>query len=285
VSVVLLISCPDRPGIVAATADFIVALGGNISHAEQHVDHGSADRGPLFFQRIEFDVSGRHIPPGDVAGAIEPIAREFEMTVDVRRTETAGPTAILASRQPHCLYDLLSRWRSGDLSTDLRVVVSNHSDHADICGHLGVPFRHLPVGDDAADQERRVLEALDEYQVELVVLARYMRILGDGFIDRYPMRIINIHHSFLPAFVGANPYRQAHERGVKLIGATAHYATAELDEGPIIEQDTVHVSHRDDVGRLTAKGRDLETVVLARAVRAHVQHRVIVAGGKTVVFS
>jgi formyltetrahydrofolate deformylase len=285
VSVVLLISCPDRPGIVAATADFIVALGGNISHAEQHVDHGSADRGPLFFQRIEFDVSGRHIPPGDVAGAIEPIAREFEMTVDVRRTETAVPTAILTSRQPHCLYDLLSRWRSGDLSIDLRVVVSNHPDHADICGHLGVPFRHLPVGDDAADQERRVLEALDEYQVELVVLARYMRILGDGFIDRYPMRIINIHHSFLPAFVGANPYRQAHERGVKLIGATAHYATAELDEGPIIEQDTVHVSHRDDVGRLTAKGRDLETVVLARAVRAHVQHRIIVAGGKTVVFS
>jgi hypothetical protein len=149
VSVVLLISCPDRPGIVAATADFIVALGGNISHAEQHVDHGSADRGPLFFQRIEFDVSGRHIPPGDVAGAIEPIAREFEMTVDVRRTETAVPTAILASRQPHCLYDLLSRWRSGDLSIDLRVVVSNHPDHADICGHLGVPFRHLPVGDDA----------------------------------------------------------------------------------------------------------------------------------------
>jgi formyltetrahydrofolate deformylase len=285
VSVVLLISCPDRPGIVAATADFIVSLGGNISHAEQHVDHGSADRGPLFFQRIEFDVSGRHIPPGDVAGAIEPIAREFEMTVVVRRTETAVPTAILASRQPHCLYDLLSRWRSGDLSIDLRVVVSNHPDHADICGHLGVPFRHLPVGEDAADQERRVLEALDGYEVELVVLARYMRILSNGFIERYPMRIINIHHSFLPAFVGANPYRQAHERGVKLIGATAHYATAELDEGPIIEQDTVHVSHRDDVGRLTAKGRDLETVVLARAVRAHVQHRIIVAGGKTVVFS
>lgn len=270
---------------MAATADFIVALGGNISHAEQHVDNGSADRGPLFFQRIEFDVSGRHIPPSEVAGAIEPIAREFEMTVDVRRTETTVPTAILASRQPHCLYDLLSRWRSGDLSIDLRVVVSNHPDHADICGHLGVPFRHLPVGDDAADQERRVLEALDEYQVELLVLARYMRILGNRFIDRYPMRIINIHHSFLPAFVGANPYRQAHERGVKLIGATAHYATAELDEGPIIGQDTVHVSHRDDVGRLTAKGRDLETVVLARAVRAHVQHRVIVAGGKTVVFS
>ena len=284
-SVVLLISCPDRPGIVAATADFIVSLGGNISHAEQHVDHGSADRGPLFFQRIEFDVSGRHIPPGDVAGAIEPIAREFEITVVVRRTETAVPTAILASRQPHCLYDLLSRWRSGDLSIDLRVVVSNHPDHADICGHLGVPFRHLPVGEDAADQERRVLEALDGYEVELVVLARYMRILSNGFIERYPMRIINIHHSFLPAFVGANPYRQAHERGVKLIGATAHYATAELDEGPIIEQDTVHVSHRDDVGRLTAKGRDLETVVLARAVRAHVQHRIIVAGGKTVVFS
>jgi formyltetrahydrofolate deformylase len=150
---------------------------------------------------------------------------------------------------------------------------------------MGVPYEHLPVGDEPAVQERAVREVLDEHGVELVVLARYMRILSDEFIDRYPMQIINIHHSFLPAFIGANPYRQAHERGVKLIGATAHYATAELDDGPIIEQDTVHVTHRDDVARLTAKGRDLETVVLARAVRAHVQHRVIVAGGKTVVFS
>jgi formyltetrahydrofolate deformylase len=173
---------------------------------------------------------------------------------------------------------------------DLRVVVSNHPDHHDICAHLGVPFAHHPTvsttGEAGRDeQERRVLDTLERHGVELVVMARYMQILSDRFIGRYESRIINIHHSFLPAFVGANPYRQAHDRGVKLIGATAHYATNDLDEGPIIEQDTVHVSHRDDVARLTSKGRDLETVVLARAVRAHVEHRVIVAGGKTVVFS
>jgi formyltetrahydrofolate deformylase len=169
---------------------------------------------------------------------------------------------------------------------DLRVVVSNHPDHADICRHMGVPYVHLPVSPETkASQERQVLGVLAEHGVELIVLARYMQILSDDFVDRHPMRIVNIHHSFLPAFVGANPYRQAHDRGVKLIGATAHYATADLDEGPIIAQDTVHVTHRDDVQRLTAKGRDLETIVLARAVRAHLEHRVLVYGRKTVVFS
>jgi formyltetrahydrofolate deformylase len=193
---------------------------------------------------------------------------------------------VMASRQPHCLYDLLGRWRSGELPMDLRVVVSNHPDHADICGHLGVPYVHLPATPATKpDQERQVLDVLARHGVELVVLARYMQILSDDFVARHPMRIINIHHSFLPAFVGANPYRQAHDRGVKLIGATAHYATADLDEGPIIAQDTVHVTHRDDVQRLTAKGRDLETTVLARAVRAHLEHRVLVYGRKTVVFS
>ena len=280
--IVLLLSCPDRPGVVAATAEFIVSLGGNILHAEQHVD--SAAGGDVFFQRIEFDVED--VTTTSVEQAIAELAAVYAMRVQVHRAGRPVPTAILASRQPHCLYDLLTRWRSGELPMDLRVVISNHPDHAEFCGHLGIEHLHLPVTPDTrAAQEREVLAALDEHGVELVVMARYMQILSDEFIRRHPMRIINIHHSFLPAFVGADPYRQAHQRGVKLIGATAHYATADLDEGPIIEQDTVHVSHRDDVARLTAKGRDLETVVLARAVRAHLEHRVLVNGGRTIVFS
>ncbi len=182
--------------------------------------------------------------------------------------------AILASRQPHCLYDLLTRWRTGELRADVRVVIANHPDHAEVCAFHGVPYEYLPVdAGHKADQEAAVLDVLAGHDVDLVVLARYMQILSPAVIDRYRHRIINIHHSFLPAFIGADPYRQAHDRGVKLIGATAHYATEDLDEGPIIDQEVVRVSHRDDVAALAAKGRDLETVVLARAVRAHLDHR------------
>ena len=193
-------------------------------------------------------------------------------------------TVILASKQPHCLYDLLTRWRTGELATDLVAVIDNHPDHAGICEHLGVPYIHLPVGEDRAQQQAAVLAELRRLEADLVVLARYMQILPAEIVDAFPNRIINIHHSFLPAFVGANPYRQAHDRGVKLIGATAHYVTAELDEGPIIEQEVARVTHRDGVAALTQKGRDLETIVLARAVRAHLDHRVLVHGRKTVVF-
>ena len=205
------------------------------------------------------------------------------MQAEVRFTDRPVPTAILASRQPHCLADLLVRWSSGELACDVRVVVANHPDHAALCAGLGVPYVHLPVTPEV-DQEAAVLATLADHAVELVVLARYMRILSPRAIAAYPNRIINIHHSFLPAFAGANPYRQAHDRGVKLIGATAHYATDDLDEGPIIDQETMRVSHRDDVARLTRAGRDLETIVLARAVRAHLDHRVLVHGRKTVVF-
>ena len=285
-SAVLLLDCPDRPGVVAATADFIARHDGNIVHAEQHVDRDRNEGDAVFFQRVEFDLDGFGIGRDDILEAFAPVAERFSMRVRLRFTDDPMPTALMASRQPHCLYDLLGRWRSGELPMDLRVVVSNHPDHADICRHMGVRYVHLPVSPETkASQERQVLGVLAEHGVELIVLARYMQILSDEFVDRHPMRIVNIHHSFLPAFVGANPYRQAHDRGVKLIGATAHYATADLDEGPIIAQDTVHVTHRDDVQRLTAKGRDLETIVLARAVRAHLEHRVLVYGRKTVVFS
>ena len=284
-SVVFLLTCPDRFGIVSATTHWISEQGGNILHAEQHVDADSVTGEPLFFQRIEVDDSAMSIPRAELAAAFAPIAAELDMTVDIRETDRPTPTALMASKQPHCLYDLLSRWKTGVLAADLRVVISNHPDHEGICSHMGVPYLHLPVTKETKqEQEQQVLDALAEHEVELVIMARYMQILSDRFIEHHPTRIINIHHSFLPAFIGANPYRQAHVRGVKLIGATAHYATADLDEGPIIEQDTDRVSHRDDVARLTSKGRDLETVVLARAVRAHLEHRVLVNGRKTIIF-
>ena len=283
---VLLLSCPDQQGVVASTAEFIARHDGNIVHAEQHVDPGTGNGDAVFFQRVEFELDGFGVPRDQIADAFRPVAQRFAMDVDLRFTDTPVPTALLASKQPHCLYDLLTRWRSGELPMDLRVVVSNHGDHADIADHMGIPYVHLPVTPETKPaQELDVLATLAGYDVELVVMARYMQILSDSFVGAYPNRIINIHHSFLPAFIGANPYRQAHDRGVKLIGATAHYATADLDEGPIIEQDTVHVTHRDDVRRLTARGRDLETIVLARAGRAHLEHRVLVYGRKPVVFS
>jgi formyltetrahydrofolate deformylase len=282
VTAVLLLSCPDQRGIVAAVANFIVEHNGNVVHADQHVDL-APDSKPVFFQRVEFELAGFDVARDEIEPAFAPVAERFGMHTDVRFSDERIPTAIMASRQPHCLADLLMRWSSGELDCELRVVVANHPDHAQLCAGLGVPYVCHPVTEDG-DQEVAVLATLAEHGVELVVLARYMRILSPRAIAAYPNQIINIHHSFLPAFAGANPYRQAHDRGVKLIGATAHYATDDLDEGPIIDQETVRVSHRDDVAHLTRAGRDLETIVLARAVRAHLEHRVLVYGRKTVVF-
>lgn len=285
-SSVLLLSCPDQQGVVAATAQFIAEHGGNIVHAEQYVKGAEGDDDAVFCQRMVFDLVRGDATHESLLDAIQPLADRFDMTVDLRDSSIPIPTAIMCSKQPHCLYDLLTRWRSGELPMNLRVVISNHPDHAGIAGHMGVPFVHLPVTKETKpQQEAEVLTTLAEYDVDLVVMARYMQILSDNFVSHYPMKIINIHHSFLPAFIGANPYRQAHERGVKLIGATAHYATADLDEGPIISQDTAHVSHRENVAQLTARGRDVETVVLAQAVRAHLDHRVAVHGHQTIVYS
>jgi formyltetrahydrofolate deformylase len=278
---ILLLSCPDRPGIVAAIADFVWRNGGNIVHAEQHTDRTD----DAFFQRVEFELDGFAFGRDELARALSPLAERFGMEVSVRYSDERPRMAVLTSAAPHCLVDLLSRSHAGELAAELVLVASNHPDHGELCGFFGVPFHHLPVGDDPAGQERALDALLRAQDVELVVLARYMRILSEGFVQQRPNRIINIHHSFLPAFVGAQPYRQAHERGVKVIGATAHYATVELDQGPIIDQDVVRVSHRDDVPELTAKGRDLEVVVLARALRAHLEHRVLVWGNRTVVFS
>lgn len=285
-SSVLLLSCRDQQGVVAATAQAIAAHGANIIHAEQYVKGEVGDDEAMFFQRVVFDLVSDGTSEESLLEAFAPVAAQFDMTVDLRDLAVSTPSAIMCSKQPHCLYDLLTRWRSGELPMDLRVVISNHDDHRDIAEHMGVPFVHLPVTKETKpQQERQVLATLAEHGVELVVLARYMQILSDDFVSHFPMRIINIHHSFLPAFIGANPYRQAHERGVKLIGATAHYATADLDEGPIVAQDTHHVTHRETVAQLTTAGRDVETNVLARAVRAHLEHRVAVHGHKTIVYN
>jgi formyltetrahydrofolate deformylase len=285
VTAVLLLSCPDQPGVVAATAQFLADHHGNIVHAEQHVDTGTGNGDAVFFQRVEFDLEGFGLERSDILTAFSPTAERLGMNVDLRFTDTPTPTALMASKQPHCLYDLLTRWHSGELPMDLRVVVSNHPDHAGIAEHMGVPYLHLPVTPDTKpEQERQILHALADHGVDLVVMARYMQILSDRFVAAHPNRIINIHHSFLPAFVGANPYRQAFDRGVKLIGATAHYASADLDEGPIIEQDVERVDHADDVRELIGVGQDVERRVLAQAVRWHAEHRVFVNGRRTVVF-
>ncbi|MEY2610806.1 MAG: formyltetrahydrofolate deformylase [Actinomycetota bacterium] len=278
---VLLLSCPDQRGVVAAVADFIAQNGGNIVHAEQHTD----DVEKVFFQRVEFELDGFGLDRHEILKAFHAVASRYSMSVDLKFTDTLPRVGILASKQSHCLFDLLSRWRSGELPAEVAVVVDNHPDHADLVHHMGVPYVHLPVTTDTrTQQERAVLDTLREHSVDLVVLARYMQILSPLVVEAYRSRIINIHHSFLPAFIGANPYRQAHDRGVKIIGATAHYVTEELDEGPILDQEVTRVSHRDSVADLTRKGRDLETIVLARAVRAHLEHRVLVYGRKTVVF-
>lgn len=279
---ILLLSCRDRPGLTAAVSDFVFRHGGNIVRAEQHVD--PAD--DVFFQRVEFDLDHFQLSRPALPQVFAPLAEQFGMAWDVRFSDERTRIAILVSRQSHCLDDLLARWHTGDLgAVDIPVVISNHPDHAERVAFMGPRYEHLPVtADTRAVQEAAVLALLSEHRIDLVVLARYMQILSADFIARGPADVINIHHSFLPAFVGARPYHQAHDRGVKIIGATAHYATADLDEGPIIEQDVMHVSHRDSVDDLVRKGRDLERTVLARGVRAHLEHRVLRRGRKTVVF-
>ena len=278
---ILLVSCADRPGIVATIARFVADHGGNIVDLQQHTDRSDS----LFFQRVEFELAGFDIPREELGAALRPTLDGFSMHGQLRFSDDSPRTAILASRQAHCLYDLLSRWRAGELSFDVKAVISNHPDHAEMVGWFGVPYHYLPIGEEGrVVQESSVLSVLEQADVELVVLARYMQVLSPQLVVHWPNQIINIHHSFLPAFQGGRPYHQAHERGVKIIGVTAHYVTAELDGGPIIDQDVVRVSHRDDVELLEAKGRDLEVSVLARAVRAHLEHRVLVHGNRTIVF-
>ncbi|MEC9340108.1 MAG: formyltetrahydrofolate deformylase [Pseudomonadota bacterium] len=280
-SAVLLITCPDRKGLVAAVADFLYRNGANILHADQHID---ADEG-LFLMRVEWNLETFAMPLDEFAAAFDAIARAYDMRWRLEDRAAVPRVAIFCSRYDHCLVDLLYRHRSGELHCEIPLVVSNHPDNREITGFFGVAYEEIPVTRETkADAERRQIALLQEHAVDLVVLARYMQILSADFVAHFPARIINIHHSFLPAFLGANPYQRAHERGVKLVGATAHYVTNDLDDGPIIEQDVMRVSHRDQVVDLVEKGRDIEKIVLSRAVRWHLEHRVLVYGNKTVVF-
>ncbi len=277
----LLVSCPDRKGIVASLAQVLYGHGANILDADQHTDPVAG----MFFQRIRFDLTSLNTDKVSLEHGIGEVALRFGMAWRLAYGQRVRRVAIFVSRYDHCLWDLLIRHRAGELACELAMVVSNHDDLAPVAAHFGVPFHHVPITAATREAQEAVQRALlDAAGVELVVLARYMQILSPGFVTHYPARIINIHHSFLPAFVGANPYRQACERGVKLVGATAHYVTEQLDEGPIIEQGVVRCSHRDTVDDLVRKGRDLEKVVLAAAVRWHLEDRVLPYAGKTVVF-
>lgn len=277
----LLVKCPDQMGLVASISNFIFRNGGNILEAVQHTDLEAG----IFLARMEWALEGFEIPRDQIAERFRPVAEQFQMQFEVHFSDYLPKIAFFASKMPHCLLDLLQRHEAGEFQAEIAMVISNHPDAGAIAKAHGIPFFHFPITrENKEEQEAREIDALRSRGVELVVLTRYMQILSASFVAAFPNRIINIHHSFLPAFVGAQPYRQAFLRGVKLIGATGHYVTMDLDEGPIIEQEVIRVTHRDSVEDMIRKGRDLERVVLARAVRLHLSRRVLTYGNKTVVF-
>jgi formyltetrahydrofolate deformylase len=278
---VLLINCPDRKGLVAGIADFLYNHNANILHADQHQDAARQ----LFLMRVEWDLDGFDLPLADFALHFAPIAERHRMHWRLELGAVPARMAIFVSKYDHCLVDLLHRHRSGELKCEIPLVIGNHDGARSVVEFHGIPFHHVPVpAAGKAEAERRQLELLERHGIDLVVLARYMQVLSVAFVERYPERIINVHHSFLPAFSGARPYHRAYDRGVKLIGATSHFVTAELDDGPIIEQDVIRISHRDQLDDLLQKGRDLEKLVLSRAVRWYIDRRILVYGNKTVVF-
>jgi formyltetrahydrofolate deformylase len=300
-SAVLLIDCPDRKGLVARVSTLLYERGANILHADQHQDH---DLG-LFFMRVEWALDGPAASSatpqagqihGQASGpesfdlegfktAFAPLAAELGMRWQLSSSARLPRVALFCSQYLHCMADLLHRWRTGELVCEIPIIVSNHRDVEKLAGFYGIPFEYVEAtAATCGEAEARQLELLSSYGIDLVVLARYMQVLSPGFVARYPAAIINVHHSFLPAFTGAKPYHAAHARGVKLIGATSHYVTDLLDDGPIIEQDVARISHRDQVEDLVARGRDLERIVLSRAVRWHLDRRILCYGNKTVVF-
>jgi formyltetrahydrofolate deformylase len=281
---VLLIDCPDRKGLVAWVAGLLYEHGANILHADQHQDH---DLG-LFFMRVEWALNGEGPNPGFDLERFRQAFAEMASHLDMHWKLSAAErprTALFCSQYLHCMADLLHRWRSRELDCEIPLIVSNHREVEGLATFYGIPFEHVPVTAATRNEaEARQLELLARHKIELVILARYMQILSPAFVAHYPAAIINVHHSFLPAFTGARPYHAAHVRGVKLIGATSHYVTEVLDDGPIIEQDVARISHRDQVEDLVARGRDLERLVLSRAVRWHLDRRILCYGNKTVVF-
>ncbi len=277
----LLITCPDTRGIVAAIADFLHQHNANILHADQHQDAENN----LFLMRVEWDLAGFNVDSADFEQAFAPIATKFNMQWQLKLSQHKTRVAIMVSQYDHCLADLLHRHKSGELACEIPLVISNHRDVEKLVQFYGIDFHYIEVNKTNKQQaEAAQFKLFDDYRIDLIVLARYMQILSSDFVSRYPQRIINIHHSFLPAFIGARPYHRAFERGVKLIGATSHYVTEVLDEGPIIEQGIDRISHRDQVEDLIQKGRDLERVVLSKAVRWHIENRILLYANKTVIF-
>jgi formyltetrahydrofolate deformylase len=282
-SAILLMHCPDAKGLVAAVTEFIARNNGNILALEQHVD----PQVNQFFMRVEWDLATFAIPDDKIGDYFDTlIARRNGMTFRLHFSEERLRMAVFVSKPSHCLYDILGRVQSGEWQADVPLVVSNHPDHAAIASSFGVPFHHYPITkENRAAQERAQIALCREHNIDLVVLARYMIIVGTPFIEAFPERMINIHHAFLPAFIGAKPYHRAYERGVKLIGATAHYVTADLDEGPIIEQEVNRVSHLDSIEELTRKGFDVEKITLARAIRRHLERKTLVFANRVIVFN
>src|SRR5579885_538286 len=270
---VLFISCPDQRGLVARVAEFLFRHNGNIIHSDHHTDTESG----LFVMRVEWELDGFAIPRQQIGQEFQPLAESLKMNWEIHYSDHCPRVAIMVSKYSHCFYDLLWRWSAGELRGNVSLVIGNHPDLQPMAERFGIPFHVFPITKETKqEQEAKELELLERERINLIVLARYMQILSPSFVERHPFRIINIHHSFLPAFIGSHPYQQAHQRGVKLIGATSHYVTANLDEGPIIEQDVVRITHRESVEDLIRKGRDLERIVLARAVRLHLENRVFV---------
>lgn len=277
----LLISCPDQQGLVAKLANFIYANGGNIIQADHHTDFAAE----LFLSRIEWQLEGFKLHRDIIAPAFGAIAEPLGANWSLHFSDQAPRIAVWVSKQSHCLHDLLWRYQAKEFVGEIPLIISNHELLRPIAEQFGIEFHYLPITKATKrEQEGKQLELLKQHKIDLVVLAKYMQILSPEFVQDFP-NVINIHHSFLPAFAGANPYQRAYERGVKIIGATAHFVTQDLDEGPIIEQDVVQVSHRDMTSDLIRKGKDLERMVLARAVRFHLQNRILVYGNRTVVFS
>ena len=278
---ILLLSCSDRTGLVARISHFIFERGGNILDLDEHVDIYEQ----MFFIRVTWSMEKFSIAPSELEETFAPLAKEFNAAWKIRFAEKKLRLAIFVSKFDHCLQELLWRHSLGEYPAEIPLIVSNHPDQRALAEHYEIPFFVFPITkENKLEQEKKELHLLRKHQIDSVVLARYMQILSPQFVKEYPYQIINIHHSFLPAFAGSNPYKQAYERGVKIIGATSHYVTKKLDEGPIIEQDIIRISHRDTIKELIRKGRDLERLVLARAIRLHAEHRILVNGRKTIIF-
>jgi len=276
---VVLLSCPDQKGLVAHISEFIFQNGGNIIHADQHTDTDTR----TFFLRIEWELAGFRLKRDQIQAHFRKVAKKYRMAWDIYFSQDPIRTAVFLSKNTHCLHDLLSRHEEGELRCEIPLVISNHLEAEEVANRFRLRFKYFP-NPNKPESEAETLQLLTEHGINCVVLARYMQILGQRFLRRYPHRIINIHHSFLPAFKGGSPYGQAFQRGVKIIGATSHYVTDKLDEGPIIEQDVIRVSHRDSIEDLKRKGKDLEKIVLARALRLHLERRILVHRNKTLIF-